>query len=476
MTAVKKTRHLIIFSFAVAIVMVIAIAFMPYKAYANSSFAFENGSKQDIVLETDENGNVIYYDSYRYILDATEWVEKCESSNPEVATVEKYSDNWYSIQLKVKKLGQTTITIENENGDIATCLVTIKPPEFWLFRYSSGMEGDDSTGYTSISDTYWGIDVNDGYGSPKLVFNEYWYNDDNVMKKAAFYHVDSSIAGTKYTSNNSSIATVDSKGIITPKRVGSTTIKATDVYGRTINIPVSISFDYFLDKDFGPYNYDSDGKYNNMKYGSGVITGKTLHNASVTVTLGGKKYTGNANGSGNFTIKVPKFVKIGTKFTVKSTAYGGVITKARKVVSNNPAVSTTKVFRNTKKMTLTLKNVHKGDYAVVQVAGKKYTKKITKDATTKKFTIKLKSKKPFGGGKIKVTVYNKYKQKLKAYSKPIYYASKIKKGYTKNQVKYTTGWGAPENIDTYGKYTTWWYDDYSSHVYFYKGKVTGWGY
>jgi hypothetical protein len=478
MTVDRNSRRRLILSFIIALVVTtVAILLLPSKVYASSSFAFEDGNEQEVVLNTDGNGNVIYYDSYSYVIYANDWIENCDSSNPEVATVERYEDSWCGVHLNVKKIGQTTITAENADGDVATCLVTIKPPEFWLFRYSSGMEGDDSTGYTSVSDTYWGIDINDGYGNPILDFCEYWYyDDDDELKKATFYHVDSSIAGTKYTSNNPSVATVDSKGIITPKKIGSTTVKATDVYGRTINIPVNVSFEYYLDKDFGPNNFDTYGNYYNMKYGSGKITGKTLHNASVTVTLKGKKYSGTANGAGNYTIKVPKYIKIGTKFTVKASAYGGTITRTRKVVTNNPTVLTTKVFRKTKKMTVTLKNVHKGDYVAINVAGKKYKKKITKDAATKKYIIKLKSNKSFGGSKVKVVVYNKYKQKLRTHSKPIYYASKIKRGFTKKQVKFTTGWGPPENIDTYGKYTTWWYGDYSRYVYFYNGNVTGWGY
>lgn len=140
----------------------------------------------------------------------------------------------------------------------------------------------------------------------------------------------------------------------------------------------------------------------------------------------------------------------------------------------NTKINPSKVYRNSKKMKVTIKNVYKGDKVTIKVGkNKTITKKIKKNK--KSITYSIKFKKQTAGRKVVIKVFDKNGKKVKSSSKPVYYASKIKRGLTKKQVKLIPGWGSPQNIEINGKYTIWWYNDYSKYVYFKNGKVTGWG-
>lgn len=140
----------------------------------------------------------------------------------------------------------------------------------------------------------------------------------------------------------------------------------------------------------------------------------------------------------------------------------------------NTNIKHANVYRNSKRVKVTIKNVFRGDKVTIKVGNsKKITKKIKKDMKSVSYNIYFKSQ--AAGRKVVINVYNKKGAVVKNSSKTIYYASKIKRGLTKKQVKLIPGWGSPQNTSVDGKYTIWWYNNYSKYVKFKSGKVFGWG-
>ena len=131
------------------------------------------------------------------------------------------------------------------------------------------------------------------------------------------------------------------------------------------------------------------------------------------------------------------------------------------------------VYKNSKKITVTLKQPSKGCLLKIKIGKRTYKKKIKNN----KKKIKIKIKKPKYGKTIKVTLLYKG-QIIGRENWPdndcVYYAKKIKKGMTKNQVGNTCYWGWPSSTGSYsGGWTFWYYDD-GSFVGFKNGKVKTW--
>ena len=425
----------------------------------------KDGETCTLQMEVDFNTKELIYRSYNYRLynDDSNIVE-CTSSDTSVALVSYISGE---VELYINQPGKTIINAELENGKKVTCTLEILPPEFYCYGFLESPSSAEQMifRYNGEIDTI----VFDRYFD--LNYSSYLYDE------ITSFVVDSSLLGTKYKSLNSKIVTINKEGVIKPVGAGSTSVIATDTYGRSIKIPIIVYFDYLYDKEFGPADEVGDWlDIASLKYGDGYVKGKTFRSAKVTVSIKGKKYRGKASSKGKFSIKIPKYLKIGTNFTVIVEAYGKKKTKVRKIKANNPTISASVVYENSKTIKVTTKKVHKGDYVLIIVSGQKYKNTVNKDYEKKTFTIKLNKKATYGNQKLKIMVYNKYNQLINKRSNDIYYAKNIKKGYTKNQVKYTKSWGYPENINTTGDYDTWWYDDYSEYVEFYKGKVIGWGY
>ena len=257
-----------------------------------------------------------------------------------------------------------------------------------------------------------------------------------------------------------------------PVGVGTAVITCEDVYGNKDTCTITVTNSYIAD-------YIGDFTSVQAVKSGGYIKGSTLSGAAVSSKIAGKTYKATANKSGKFSIKIP-VVKVGTKISVAIKYHGGSKSYSRKIAKPGTSVSTPTIYRSSKSLKVTAKNVHKGDKITVKVGKKTYTKKIKKDAS--KISYKQKIKKSKAGSKITVTVKNKFKQTVYSKSKKVYYASKIKKGMTKKQCKLVPGWEYPGDKYVSGSWETWWYDDDNdgyandSYLEFYKGKLYGWHY
>lgn len=134
----------------------------------------------------------------------------------------------------------------------------------------------------------------------------------------------------------------------------------------------------------------------------------------------------------------------------------------------------TNVYRNSKSITVTLKNPAKGATVFVKIGKKKYSKKAGKG---KKVKIKIKKPKKYGQ---KIYISVKYKGKRIGTTATygydtVYYAKNIKKGMTKKQFRNTYNyWGTPDDTASgSGGWTYWYYDD-GSYIGFKKGKIKFW--
>lgn len=125
------------------------------------------------------------------------------------------------------------------------------------------------------------------------------------------------------------------------------------------------------------------------------------------------------------------------------------------------------VYRNSKSITIYLEAPLKGGLVQVKFGKKTYTKKITNNSKN----IKIKIKKQKWGKKFTVKVTYKG---IKLYSdwSYVWYAKKLKKGFTKKQAKYT--WGKPDDTaSASGGWSYWYYDD-GSYIGFKSGRVRYW--
>ena len=221
--------------------------------------------------------------------------------------------------------------------------------------------------------------------------------------------------------------------------------------------------------DYEPcyYKYSKvDAKYHNLKkccYDCGVVsTKKEKHSKAKTKVV--RKATVKRKGKIQDICKCGAVIKTRTVSWKYNTKYS---------VSYNVTWNTD-VYRNSKSVTVTLKNPVKGSTVIVQIGNKKYKKKVGKG---KKVKVKIKKPKKYGK---RIYIDVKYKGKwigtTDSYGyDTVYYAKSIKKGMTKKQFKHTRYyWGSPDDTaSASGGWTYWYYDD-GSYIGFKKGKVKYW--
>ena len=112
---------------------------------------------------------------------------------------------------------------------------------------------------------------------------------------------------------------------------------------------------------------------------------------------------------------------------------------------------------------------YKGEIIKLTIGKKTYTKKIKKNGTT---SFKFRVGRIKAGTDYKVALLTKFKDPLYTYYDEAWYATKVKNGMTKHQVRYT--WGKPDDTSSSsGGWVYWYYDD-GSYVYFKNGKVKYW--
>ena len=179
------------------------------------------------------------------------------------------------------------------------------------------------------------------------------------------------------------------------------------------------------------------------------------------------------------TIQLPHFYKIGDTLTVRLSGYDeetdSYMIETQKVTITAPGpvniMDVNYVYPKTRKLKFDVENVHKGDKIKVKIGKKTYTKKITRNYSDKRITVKI--KKPKAGSKITYWIVNKFNQKLTGKGKEVVYKyKKIRKGMTKKQVKLTSGWRYGRK--SYTSSTETWHCGSGKYVIFKNGVV--WNY
>ena len=390
------------------------------------------GKGESNITATDENGNtatckvsvkvpafiinsdllmIVEESNYIYVEagEAVDW----KSSNNDIVSI--WNSDSYHAEIKAESVGSVIITATDAYGSESKCTIRVRQERFDVTLgavYDSAGYDCDSADFSRYyleqhQDGWWDNDYNyhdSYYYYDSLLYYEVHVNDGNI---------------SKCTSSNNSVASVskvDGTYRIYPKGVGTATITVTNPYGEVEKFNCRVTLNYFIEKESiypegDELQTSKYYSYKDLKYGSGKLTGTTYNNANVTATINGKTYSGKADSSGYYCLSVPKYIKINTGITIKASQYGTTKSVNRKVINNKPT-GTLNYKVNEKNIKVTIKNIHKGDYIKLKVGKKTYTKKIHKDKKKLKYTVKTKKLKK--GTKVKITVYNKFKQKLKS--------------------------------------------------------------
>ncbi len=254
---------------------------------------------------------------------------------------------------------------------------------------------------------------------------------------------------------------------LTPKKVGTATVKVFDDFGNSVQIKVNVTKEYMQSL------IEYECEYDDLVYGKTSYKGVGMPYSSIKLKIDGKTYTAKADSNGKYTVKNIKICKIGTKFSVTYTSNGTSYTEKDSVEYNDPYLKYYLYYRNQTKFRGYVTDVHKGDVLKVTIGKNTYTKTFTKYYSAYDYSFKVKKNGNYGS-KIKVRIVNKFGQTLNNKSSVIYYSKNVKNGMTKKQVRYAYNWGEPEDITQSSYGTTWWY--YSgSYVHFNnKGRVDYW--
>ena len=207
--------------------------------------------------------------------------------------------------------------------------------------------------------------------------------------------------------------------IIYPLKAGTTTIRVTAPDNSIIDIPVTITKDYFVEafktnsyfglkKEYS--RYDNKILYGERKYVGHDVVPKT----NITIKVSGEKaIKTKASQEGDFSFKFKKIFKTGTKVSIKYSANGVSYTDKLKVAKWSKLSRKKGIIKASsgKKIKIGFKvaNLHKGDYIVLKVDDMKYTKPIKKykNKTVYVTIDKVAKKTPF-----KVMLKNKFDQNM----------------------------------------------------------------
>ena len=373
-----------------------------------------------------------YFRHYAIVNVYSGVIESVESSDTDVIQAECINDKIYLYSNK--KLGSAEITVHDIYGDKRTIIVNVSFP----FELSTNHIDIDC-----VPSKYSGLQI---------------YSKNIIMKIVP--------QNTKVLKEFSYGKDYDYRKDYEPSGVGTTTVECTDIYGQKALFTVSVTRKY-MDKRIA-----SETDFSNIIYRNTII-GSTFPGAKVTIKIASKKYSKKANKKGDFTIPISYKVKNKAKLKYTIKYNGGSCSGGFKLYRQ--ILETTGVARDMKRIRVGIEYEKKGDVITVKIGKKTYKKKIKKNNTDDNVHyFKLKVAKP-KAKKIKITVRDKKGRIVGTATEKVYYASKVRKGMTKNQCKKTIGWGSPDSVSTYKGGTIWWYDD-GSWLTFKGGRLVGWHY
>ena len=208
---------------------------------------------------------------------------KATSSKPSVVGVNAYNNY---IEIYVRGVGTSTITVTDKFGKSETCTFTVKPTPFILnltsYKFNNYETYEDNSLYINSDNDY--NDVKSATSSNQNVAKVKIIIDDG-------YH----------------LVQVD------PVGVGTATITIKDQYGQTATASVSVTQKY-IDES----KYLEDLEYSEIydpDYGDPYISVTCYITPNVYAIINGKKYTGSVYDKTNYIIKIPK-LPAETKITV----------------------------------------------------------------------------------------------------------------------------------------------------------------
>lgn len=476
----------------------------------STSVELQSGEDRDIYVDNSFN------DSYDY-----ENIKSVKSSDSKVLTVK---DDYSSfIIISAKKPGNAKVTIEGTYGTVLTIQVkvvsflektsvTVKAgtqttvtvydsslgfkEEAWYGNYSTSSSNRDVA--TASFEDYEGLVVKGNKPGNAVITVKDNFNGSSSTLSVKVVHPPFNLSASKLTidrlktwqvtasgsdigkvtSSNTKILKVNKvssrKVQFIPVGHGKATVTITNKFGTKRTVSVAVSYKYFrallIDRT----------RTGTMIYGSTVLKGKTAPSAAVSVRYGGKTYSCKADSKGYYAVKKIPVVKYGTKFKLTYKLAGTSITKTVKVGKGKSTLYTPNyTYKNTTSIPVRITNAHGGDQVIIQIAGKKYYKKIGR--STSKITVKVPIRKPGKYGiKMAVKLKNKFKQDMAVYYDYVYLSDTVYVGYTKAKVKWLTGWNDPDE-KTYSAYGETWYYDWDgddihdAYLYFdTNGKVTNW--
>ena len=345
-----------------------------------------------------------------------DWGKNLTSSNKNIVTVSGRTD-YYSFKFKGQYPGKATITVTcGATNAISRIAVTVKAPAF------------------NLSDS-------------KLTIN-----------KAKTWQVTASGSDIgKVSSSNTKVLKVkkvNSRRVqFIPVAHGTATVTLTSMYGVKRTVSVAVSYNYFKDLLI------NKTRTGTMLYGYTVLRGITAPSATVSVRIGGKTYTARADSSGIYKILNIPVLKYGTNLKLTYKLCGTSITKTVTVAKGNSKVSSPYVYKDSTKVPVTVNNVHSGDKIIISIDGKQYTKTFTKAYTRTTETLTIKKPNKYGI-KMVIKLNNKFNQQLASYSAYVYLRSMVRKGDTKEIVKWIPRWNSPSQRNVYSDWESWWYDDW----------------
>ena len=204
-------------------------------------------------------------------------------------------------------------------------------------------------------------------------------------------------------------------------------------------------------------------KLNRITSHSKSISGVTEPSATVSIKLGRKKYITTANKKGDFKVRI-KQCKVGTKcqITVKSKVTGNGSKISAKV--KKPSISIdilTYLTRGHCNVSGEIRGAKKSDYIMARINGRNYKGKINFKKNT--FNIQVPS---LSVGKLKIVVYNKYRQPIKTHWERIYSSANIYIGMSATDLRQSI-YGIPDRVYYSGNLEEWLYYNNGSYIYVY---------